>query len=258
MAKTTAEPPAPAPVVPAQALPPLVAPRSLLPFGEPGVGQRFACAIFAWSVTVAPFAISRSSTWPARALAVLSLIAGISGPLIVPARRLIGRHVGISAFLALTTGMWVLSSSVLAVERLDPVLATIGGIAWGVFAFSWGEPWRMSSDAQVDELGGMLRARAELPRLAVPVAAVGVVSALVLMVLAWRVRESSHALFAQAAGIGLGVAIVTAAAQIAINRGRPRTAHSTLPRPARRAVFVLVLFAVLGGALLVLRGGTTP
>lgn len=220
---------------------------------EPGVMQRIACAAFAWAVTVAPFVVGRTGTWLSRTLAALALAMGVLGPLLVPTRRRVGRHLGISAFLALTTGVWVLAKPAIAIERLDPILAAIGSVAWGIFAFSWGEPWRMREQGAVDELGGTLRARAELPPFAVPIAALGVISALVLMVFAWRVREPSRALFGHAVAIGVGVALVSVAAQIAIGRGKSRTRLAGLPKSGRRALVALVLAAVVGGALLVLR-----
>ncbi len=221
---------------------------------EPGVIQRIVCAVFAWAVTIAPYVLGRTGSWAGRLVAVVALAAGVAGPLLVPGRRRIGRHVGITGFLGLSTLVWLLSGKAIAIQRLDPILATIGALAWGVFAFSWGEPWRTRDEAQqTDELGGMLRARAQLPPLAVPIAAIGVLAGLGLMGLSWRVRDPSRALLAQAAGVGLGVALVSAAAHIAISRGKSRAPQTTVPRTARRAILVLVVAAVLGGGLLILR-----
>lgn len=228
------------------------APASLI--REPGVAQRIACAAFAWSVTVAPFVLGRTGSWLGRFVAALALAAGVLGPLLVPTRRRLGRHLGISVYLALTTLVWLLSPAAIDASRLDPILAIIGAVAWSVFAFSWGEPWRLRGEGEIDELGGSLRARTELPPYAVPIAALGVLSSLALLVLAWRVRDPSRGLLAQAAGIGIGVALVSGAAEVAINRGRTRQAHAVVPRAGRRAMIVLVVAAVLGGVLLVLRG----
>ena len=221
--------------------------------GEPGVVQRIACAAFAWAVTVAPAVVVRSGTWPARILAVFSFVAGVAGPIVAARNKRTGRHLGITAFLAFTTGVWLLSPRSIGVEHVDPVLSTIGAVAWGVFAFSWGEPWRRRDDGEAAEPGALLRARAELPVLSVPIAALGVVSALALLILAFRVRDPSRALPAQAAGIGLGVALVTAAANLAVNRGKTRAPAATASKPATRAVLLLVVVAFLGGVALILR-----
>jgi hypothetical protein len=220
---------------------------------EPGVVQRIACAAFAWAVTVAPAVVVRSGTWPARIVAVFAFLAGVAGPVLAARNKRVGRHLGISAFLALTTGVWLLSPRAIGIEHVDPVLSTIGAVAWGVFAFSWGEPWRMRDDADAAEPGALLRARAELPVLSVPIAALGVISALVLLLLAFRVRDPSRALPAQAAGIGLGVALVTAAANLAVNRGKARATLPTASKSATRAVLMLVVVAFLGGVALILR-----
>lgn len=238
----------------ASAAPPRAADKSPAAlFREPGVAQRVACAAFAWAVTVAPFVIGPTRTWAARFVAAICLAAGVVGPLLVPARRKIGRHVGISAFVALATGAWLLSPQALAIERLDPILASIGAVAWGVYAFSWGEPWRLAEEGQTDELGGTLRARTQLPPLAVPIASLGVVGALALLILAWQIKDPSRALFGHAAAIGVGVALVSSAALVAISRGKTRVPSHAVPRSAKRAIVVLVVAAVLGGVFIMLR-----
>lgn len=220
---------------------------------EPGVLQRVVCAVFAWSVTVAPAVFSRSGSWPSRALAILALVAGALGPTLVPSRRRVGRHVGISAFLGLTTLAWILSPQAMDVARIDFILAIVGAVSWAVYALSWGEPWRLREATESEDPSGSLRARAELPPFAVPIAALGVIGAVVLMVVAWRVREPARALAAQVAAIGLGVALVSSAATLAVSRGRPRHASASVPKPAVRAMLVLVMAAILGGVLLLLR-----
>lgn len=222
---------------------------------EPGVLQRIICAVFAWAVTILPVAASRVGSWPARAVALFALAAGVVGPLMVPTRRRIGRHVGISLFVGSAALVWLLSPAAVDVSRIDLVLAITGAVAWMVFAFAWGEPWRFRPEAQTDELASSLRARAELPPLAVPIAALGVVCAAGLLFLGFRVRDSSRALLAQVVAIGLGVAMVTVAASIATGRGKQRAPQSDLPKPAVRALLVLAVAALAGAAILVLRRG---
>jgi hypothetical protein len=121
------------------------------------------------------------------------------------------------------------------------------------YAFSWGEPWKFRPDVKADDMSGALRARAELPPVAVPIATLGVVGAAALLVLAFRVRDSSRALLAQVVAIGLGVALVTVAADLAILRGKKRASTTDLPRSAVRSLLLLAGFALLGAVLLVLR-----
>lgn len=223
-------------------------------FSEPGVVQRVACAAFAWSVTIAPAAFSRAGGWLERAIAVLCLAVGIAGPILMPTRKRWGRQLGITLFLALATVVWLLTSSALDPSRLDTVRAGIGAIAWGVYAFSWGEPWRFRIEAPQDDAGGVLRARTTLPAGAVAVAAIGVLASLGLLILGWSVRDPSRALLAQAASIGLAVAIVSVSAQVSIARAKGRRQlHVGLPREALRAIVALLCVALLGAAALIWR-----
>lgn len=241
------------PVVPGDAGAPAAAPRTGL-FSEPGVVQRVSCAVFAWSVTIAPAAFSRAGGWPERALSIAALAAGVAGPIFMPTKKRIGRQLGITLFLALATVVWLLTSSALDPSRLDTVRAGIGAIAWGVYAFSWGEPWRFRTEAPQDDAGGVLRARTTLPAGAVAVAALGVLASLGLLVMGWSVRDPSRALLAQAASIGLSVAMVSASAQVAIARAKSRRQlHVGLPREALRAIVALLLVALVGAVALIWR-----
>ncbi|MFO0550812.1 MAG: hypothetical protein U0271_20630 [Polyangiaceae bacterium] len=225
-------------------------------FGEPGVVQRALCSAFAWAATIAPVAFSRVGRTPARMLAVLAILSAIAGPAIVPWRKPLGRHLGISVFLAASLGVWLLTPTALEPTRLDPVLGAIGSFSWIVFALSWGEPWRLRNQGETEENGTTLRARAELPPFAVPIGALGVAAALSVVVLAWFVRDHDRSIAAQAAGVGLAVALVSAAATVAVTRGRQRPRGATVPSPAIRAVIVLVGAIVLGAVVLMLRGGS--
>ncbi len=229
--------------------------RSSSLLAEPGVLQRIICALFAWAVTILPVALSRVGSWPSRMVAIAAIAAGVMGPLLVPSRRRVGRHVGISAFVGAAALVWALSPAAVDVSRVDLVLAVTGSVSWMVFAFSWGEPWRFRPEAQTDELNASLRARAELPPFAVPIAGLGVLIAAGLLFLGFRVRDTSRALLAQVVAIGLGVAMVTVAASLATGRGKPRAAHPDLPKSAVRALLVLAAAALVGAAILVLRRG---
>jgi Ca2+/Na+ antiporter len=228
--------------------------RSLL--REPGVVQRLICGTFAWGVTTFPFAFGRGGGGAAMLAAAAALVAAVAGPLIFPHRRRLGRHLGISAFLGLVVATWLLAPGGLDITRIDLVLAMTGSVSWMVYAFSWGEPWKFRPDVKTDDMSGALRARTQLPALAVPIASLGVLAAAALLVLAYRVRDSSRALLAQVVAIGLGVALVTVAADLAIARGKKRPPTSDLPRVAVRSLLLLAGFALLGAALLILRKGS--
>jgi len=250
--KTGGEPGAPIePVTPAE---PDGLARLLPDLREAGLPQTVLAALVAWAITVAPAAFARSSPRWAVLLAVLALFAGLGGPLLVSTRPFLARHIGISIFLALVTGTWLLSSPTLQPARLDPLRAAIGAIAWGVFALSWNERWAPKRDVEVDPNAPVLQARATLPRLAVPIAAAGVVSGLVYIVTAWRVRDVDRALVVQALSLVCAVAVITVSATVAIARGRrPDPGPRRLTAPALRPLIMLVALAIAGAVLIALR-----
>ena len=225
---------------------------------EPGTLQRVLCASLAWSVTVAPAAFSRAGGGFARAAAVASILAALFGPAIATQHRRIGRHVGISLFLLFSLGTWLLTPAAIDPTRLDSVRAAIGAIAWGVFAFSWGEPWTgLGAPVQrgdVDPFAAPLRARATLAPFAVPIAGIGVVTALAILIGVWQVHETSRALIAQAAAIGLSVALVSAGATVAVSRGKDRPkAERPVSSSVVRSLVLLGIVAIAGAVLLAIR-----
>lgn len=213
-------------------------------------------ALIAWSITIAPVGFARGATFVSALLAVLALAAGVAGPLVARTRARAGRHLGISLFTALATLVWLLGSSTIHPIRLDPLRGAFGAIAWGVFALSWSDRWGSAKADPVpaDPEAPALLARATLPELALPVAAMGVAVALGYITLAWRVREPDRALVAQAVGLLCAVGVVTASATVAIARGkkRPSTGRRLTP-PAVRALLLLVTVAIAGAVITALR-----
>src|SRR5206468_2778016 len=77
-------------------------------------------------------------------------------------------------------------------------------------------------------------ARATLPAYAVAITSIGAVASVALLLLAWRLREPERASFAHVAAAASGVAVLTASATVAINRGRRGSS------PSRRITAVVV------------------
>jgi hypothetical protein len=224
--------------------------RSVLRFGDPATLPILLAGVLAWAITVAPAAFGRGTGLRAAALGALDLMAAVVGPAIVGARPRIGRHVGITAFVGLAALAWLASSVAIHPQRLDPIRGVFGALAWGVFALSWSERGAKSA-VPTDADAAALHARATLPRLAVPIAAIGVGGGVVLLALAWRIADPDRALVAHAVSVGAAVAMVSAAATVATARGRRRS-HSGR-RFSSAAIRNLVLFAVVAvaGAVLV-------
>ncbi|TKC94720.1 hypothetical protein [Polyangium fumosum] len=220
-------------------------------------GQTLLATFVAWSATVAPAALSRSAARPAAFVAVVGLVAGLAGPLFRGSRPTLARHVGITAFLALTTGAWLLGSPALTPARLDPLRASVGAIAWGAFALSWRERWETGPskhEVPKDPDAPLLQARSTLPRGAIPIATVGILSGLVYLVLAWHVRDGDRALAAQAVAVACAVAISVVAAMVAVERGRRSSRSSRRMTPAAgKALLMLVVFVVAGVAVVLMR-----
>ncbi|MEZ4298061.1 MAG: hypothetical protein R3B70_24125 [Polyangiaceae bacterium] len=215
--------------------------------------QTMIAAVLAWSITVAPAAFARGAAPASRVCAVLALLCGVGGPLFLAERRRIGRHLGITAFLALALGAWLFSLPSLHPVRMSPFRAAIGSLAWAIFALSWREVWPKPDDARKDDpAAGALPPRASLPFLSIPILTFAIVGALLLVLAAFRTREPERGLVAQAIAVACGVGLVTTAATIATSLGKDRSSSGRRFTPVViRALFVLVSVAV-GGALYIL------
>jgi hypothetical protein len=228
---------------------------------EPGTLQRLLCATLAWTVTVLPVAFSAAGSAPARILAIAALVAALVGPALAVRRRHIGRYVGITGFLLLTTVTWLLARGAIDPVRIDSIRASIGAVAWGVYALSWGEPWTAfgAPDKKTDPVPEQqeqapLKARATLAPFAVPVASAGAIAAVVLLILVWQIRDPSRSLIAQVLGVGVCVGLVSGSATVAIARGKPRSyGERKVNNVVIRALVLLVFFAVSGAVILAVR-----
>jgi hypothetical protein len=221
--------------------------------GDTGSLQRVVCGVFAWIVTVAPVVTSPLASPLGRAAGAFALVAAIAGPLLVPRSRRLGRHVGITGLLGLSLVAWAMSAATLAALRLDFVRSFVGSVAWGAYAFSWGEPWRRPAEPS-DVHEAPLRARSQLAPFAVPVAAIGVVGAVLLLAAAWRVREDGRGALAHVVAAAMALGLVSIAADVAIERSRTRRPSLGLSPDAMRALIALAIAAGAGAAFLVVRG----
>lgn len=216
--------------------------------------QTIIASVLAWSTTVAPAAFARGSTAAAHLVAALALVAGLTGPLFLSERRRVGRHLGITVFLALSVGAWLLSLPALHPSRLSPFRAATGSLAWAIFALSWREVWARPPERSEAELqAGALPARASLPFLSIPILTAAVLGVLVIVFAAFRTRDPERGLVSQAIAIACGAALVTGAATVAttIGKDRPHGPGRRFTGVVIRALLLLV-FVALGGALFIL------
>lgn len=218
--------------------------------------QTMIAAVLAWAITVAPAAFARGSAGSARAAAVLALVAGVVGPLFLGERRRIGRHVGITVFLALSVLAWLLSLQALHPVRLSPFRAATGSLAWAIFALSWREVWPRPPEArELDTHAAPLVPRASLPRVAVPILTTAILASLFFVLAAFRTREAERGLVAQAVAVACGAAVVTASATIATSVAKDRHAPSgrRFSAVVIRALLLLVVTAIAGALYILLR-----
>jgi hypothetical protein len=181
--------------------------------------------LYAWTVTVATPVTQRGAGPGARACAVAALVALVAGPLLVTTRPLVARIIGVHAFLGACLITWALLGPLLTVSRLDPLRGMLGAFAWALFAFGWGSLRELGHVPEDDPRavpGPALTARSRLPAGSAVVLATGVVLALGLSALAWRVTRPGGALLAHAAAVLSGIALIAAATSIALDRGTLR------------------------------------
>lgn len=217
--------------------------------------QTMIAAVLAWSITVAPAAFARGSSGSARAAAALALLFGLVGPLFLSERRRVGRHLGITAFLAFCVIAWLSSLHALHPVRLSPFRAATGSVAWAIFALSWREVWPRPFEAREEAQAPPLPPRASLPRVSIPILTAAVLAALFFVLAAFRTREAERGLVAQAVAVACGIAAVTSAATIATSVGKDRRglAGRRFTALVIRALVLLVVTAVAGALYILLR-----
>lgn len=220
--------------------------RSLL-----GRANMLLPGLYAWVTTVAFPATQRGESSAARVAAMVALVALVVGPLLAFDRPKVGRGVGVFGFVGACVVTWLLLDSAISVQRLEPVRAALGGVAWALFALGWGAVRRTENVPEDDPraiVGDALEPRNTMPRSAVPVLSVAVLGALVPVFLAWRVDRPNHALFAHAAALACAIAVVATGARIALERGRYKPHSSSRARlnAAARPLAALALTVTVG------------
>ncbi len=212
--------------------------------------------VAAWAISIAPLIVTSRASGPTRVAAAVAVIPALLGPQLIQRSHRLARHVGVTGFLALAVGSWLLASFDQVLGTVDTFRAVLGVLAWGVFAVSWSHPWSVSDaklrKAPEGETVG-LKPRRKAPPYAVGVAVVGAICAVACMALAWVVADPSRAVFAQALAVGFAVALLTSASRIAVLAGKERPRGGRGPSvPIHRRVVNTLILMILVGALAVL------
>jgi hypothetical protein len=243
-------------------------PPPAAPPGAPGLLSILTSPIlltggYAWGVAVEPsihaaagqaFQVGLVSRPGASAVCgVLALLALTGGVILERARSRAAPLVGIWAFFGLLVACWLLAPSSIEIAKLDSLRGLLGAGGFALFALAWGVPDVFQRIAPEDnpraDTSTPLDARDKLPTAALPLAAVGIVATALMAFFAWRIHDSPRAMLAQALSGLAGVAVITAAAEIAVGR---RGYVPSSPRSRMHRAFAgLMLLSLLGGAGLV-------
>jgi hypothetical protein len=205
--------------------------------------------VYAWLTTVAVPVAQHSASGLSRVLAVLALVALISSVVLLQKRALLGRVLGIYAFVGLSVLCWTSLGSLIAVERLDPARGALGTAGWVMFAFGWGSLRVRHNVPERDPnalAGAPLTARRAVPWSTPVVLGLSVIGALVLLVLAWRMSAESRALLGQAAAVSAALCILAGGASVCIMLGESRVFPAPSERWARAAAPLAALVVILG------------
>jgi hypothetical protein len=206
--------------------------------------------VYAWAATVLYPALLHGVGGPARFVAFFAPVPLLVGLSLAHARPALARALALNAFVGSCLLTWILLGDLLAVDRLDPIRAALGGFGWVLFAFAWGasrEPKRVPEDDPRALHGDALTPRGTLAPGASGVLTVALVGAALPLVLAWRVTRPPHALLAHAVAVAAAVALVSSGAEVATQRGK----WAPIEPSSRRLASASVSLAALGVLIIV-------
>jgi hypothetical protein len=180
--------------------------------------------LFAWGVTVAWPILVHPSPSLAKLLALLSVLALLSGSVLSIRWPAAARMLGVWSFLALCTCVWASVRPRAGAPILDPLQGIAGSLGWALFALGWaGDGGAQPSVATVPSARAdrSFSPRSRLWWGAAWLVAFAIAASLALLALAFWAPGRARAMFAHAAAIAGGVALVGAAAEIAVRQQPP-------------------------------------
>jgi hypothetical protein len=199
--------------------------------------------LVAWLITVLEPAWLSGASPVARGAAVLAFVVLAAGALLFTSWPLVGRVLGLHAFVAFCLLAWAMLRAELSPGRIDPVRAALGGFAWMLFAFGWGHVRdRAPAEEAAIISGPPLQPRSRLPRTSLVVVLFAVITSVGLSALAFRVDRPEHAMFGHAAATAASLLVLAAGGRIALAQG---TRHD-LASPGSRFDGAAVPSALIG------------
>jgi hypothetical protein len=205
--------------------------------------------LYAWFVTVLPCTVGRGSHWLGKTAAILGVAALAIAIYLEPQRPKIARIVSVWGLTISSIIVWALSSSQLAPQHFATARALSGMMGWGLFAYASAAPALGPRVGGVVE-AGLLKPRSTVLRGDSYYLAGGVVIALLLQTICWRVLAPERGLLIRIATLAAGIGVIGASVSLSLARrlGSGKAPLKNAMRDLLRwgvAIAFLLLFGVL-------------
>jgi hypothetical protein len=217
-----------------------------------------APGLYAWGVTVAWPVSHRFAPLGSRILALVAVVALVSGGALMFLTPTLSRIFGIWIFVASCVGSWAFIAPALAPTQLDSVQGVLGAFGWALFAISWGSD--TPTPTATATATATTTTQPALPKTTPLLLTLVALAAATPMLLAWSVQTLERALLAHAVSLAVAIALVA----FAVDLFEPRSAaeqagFAGFHSPERRlssalpTLALLAMLAIAGAAYALLR-----
>ncbi|MCL2726559.1 MAG: hypothetical protein FWD69_19235 [Polyangiaceae bacterium] len=227
---------------------------------EIGVSAQAAIpGLYAWAITVAPAAWSRTSSSVVRVFAVIGVVALITAPILEVARlpatqapTIRSRQSGSGArlwsiwgFVFSSAVVWAFAPSMHSLAKFDAVRGVFGVVGWALFAFaSAGPSLRTSCGVTSRVAGSPLKPRSELVRGDGIYVGVGVMIAFCMQIIGWDVASPERAVLVRLVTLVSGIAVISAMTDLALARHIVRVPATRRLRLRRSLPWIVIALLV--------------
>ncbi len=173
--------------------------------------------LYAWFVTVVPCAWSRGDHLPGKVASILALAALAVAIYLEPQRPKVARAVSVWGLTGGSILVWMFSSVQLAPQHFATARALSGMLGWGLFAYASAAPALGTRTGGVVE-AGLLKPRSTVLRGDAWYLGGGIIAALVLQTIGWRVLSPERALLIRIATLAAGIGVIGAAVSLSLAR----------------------------------------